>query len=136
MGIVKNDAGITDFVAPDGGWGWVVAFSSLMIHFIMDGITYSLGTYLSVFVEYFNVSYGEASIVHSLLPAVTLVSGPIASILTNKYGCRLTTIIGSFVAALGFVLSFFVKKFFFLYLTIGVVVGKFKKIFQIKNSKF
>jgi hypothetical protein len=26
-----------DVIAPDGGWGWVVVFSSFMIHFIMDG---------------------------------------------------------------------------------------------------
>jgi len=24
-------------MVPDGGWGWVVVFSSFMIHFIMDG---------------------------------------------------------------------------------------------------
>jgi hypothetical protein len=24
-------------VVPDGGWGWVIVFASLMIHFIMDG---------------------------------------------------------------------------------------------------
>jgi hypothetical protein len=22
---------------PDGGWGWVIVFASLMIHLIMDG---------------------------------------------------------------------------------------------------
>jgi MCP family monocarboxylic acid transporter-like MFS transporter 14 len=43
--------------------------------------------------------------------------------LTNKFGCRLTTIIGSFIAFLGFFLSCFVTKFFYLYLTIGVIVG-------------
>lgn len=24
-------------IVPDGGWGWMVVFASLMIHFIMDG---------------------------------------------------------------------------------------------------
>jgi hypothetical protein len=24
-------------VVPDGGWGWIIVFASLMIHFIMDG---------------------------------------------------------------------------------------------------
>ena len=61
--------------APDGGWGWVVVISSFLIHFIMDGITYSLGTYLPIFTEFFNISHGAASIVHSLLPAITLGSG-------------------------------------------------------------
>ena len=61
--------------APDGGWGWVVVISSFLIHFIMDGITYSLGTYLPIFTEFFDISHGAASVVHSLLPAITLGSG-------------------------------------------------------------
>ncbi len=24
-------------IVPDGGWGWVIVFSSFMIHFVMDG---------------------------------------------------------------------------------------------------
>lgn len=31
------NAGVPDAIVPDGGWGWVVVFSSFMIHFIMDG---------------------------------------------------------------------------------------------------
>jgi fucose permease len=68
----------------------------------MDGVTYSLGTFLTYFTEEYHVSYAEASFVHSLLPAITYMSGPIASIFTNKYGCRITTIIGTVVAAFGF----------------------------------
>ena len=97
---------------------------SLLISFLLDGVTYSLGTFLTPFTEEYNVSYAEASIVHSLLPAVTYLSGPIASIFTNKYGCRLTTIIGTFIAAFGFFISYFVKSFYFLYLTIGLIAGK------------
>jgi hypothetical protein len=119
-----NENVVGNYKAPDGGWGWVVVASSLIIHFVMDGITYALGTYLTVFVESFGVSQGEASIVHSLLPAVTLSTGPIASILTNRFGCRNTTIIGTLIAFLGFLISIFVRKFFFLYITIGVIVGK------------
>ena len=28
-------------VVPDGGWGWIIVFASLMIHFIMDGFVLS-----------------------------------------------------------------------------------------------
>jgi len=58
------------------------------------------------------------------LPAVTLFSGPIASIFTNKYGCKWTTVIGAVIASFGFFLSYFVKEFFYFYITIGVIVGK------------
>lgn len=118
-----------NFTPPDGGWGWVIVFSSFMIHLIMDGITYSLGTYLNVFTDFFNVSHGAASVIHALLPAVTLGSGPIASIFTNRYGCRLTTFYGAIVAGVGFILAFVVNYFtssptiISLYITIGIIVG-------------
>lgn len=111
------------WVAPDGGWGWVVVFSSFIIHMIMDGITYSMGTYLTLFTEHFNVSHGAVSVIHALLPAVTLSCGPISSMFTNRFGCRMTTIIGSLIASLGFVMSYFVTSFYYLYFTVGIVVG-------------
>ena len=42
---------------------WVIfifQIASFIIHMIMDGITYSLGTYLTLFTENFNVSHGAA----------------------------------------------------------------------------
>lgn len=66
---------LENYIPPDGGWGWVVVWASFVIHFIMDGIIYSLGTYLTAFIEDFHVSHGEASLVHSLLPAITLSTG-------------------------------------------------------------
>ena len=112
-----------NFIAPDGGWGWVIVLASLLIHFLMDGVTYALGTFLPLFVDEFKVSHAEASFVHSLLPAVTLFSGPIASIFTNKYGCKMTTIIGAVISSFGFFISFFVRNIFMLYFSIGVVAG-------------
>jgi MFS family permease len=42
---------------------------------------------------------------------------------TNKLGCRLTTIIGSLIASLGFILSYFATSIWYLYITIGLIVG-------------
>jgi hypothetical protein len=75
MTVVNENNLNKNFKAPDGGWGWIIVISSFLIHFIMDGITYSLGTYLTIFVETFKIPYVEASFIHSLLPAVTLSCG-------------------------------------------------------------
>lgn len=120
--ISKNVINI-NYNPPDGGWGWMIVVSSLIIHLIMDGITYSLGTYLTNFIQQFRITRSEASIVHALLPSITLICGPIGSIFTNKIGCRNTIIFGSLIAALGFFISFFVKNFFLLYISIGLIVG-------------
>ena len=42
----ENNEFFSQYKAPDGGWGWVIVFSSLDIHIIMDGITYSLGKFI------------------------------------------------------------------------------------------
>ena len=46
-----------------------------------------------------------------------------ASYLTNMVGWTLTTIIGSVIAAAGFMLSAFVPSVHFLYITAGVMIG-------------
>jgi len=33
----NTDLAFPGAIVPDGGWGWVIVFSSFMIHFIMDG---------------------------------------------------------------------------------------------------
>lgn len=48
MSIEATNTNTKKFVAPDGGWGWVIVLSSLIIHVIMDGITYALGVVLTV----------------------------------------------------------------------------------------
>ena len=52
-----------------------------------------------------------------------IFEGPIGSSLTNRFGCRITTIFGATIATIGFVLSVFAERLFVLYITIGFVVG-------------
>ena len=59
----------------DGGWGWFVLFASFAIHFVMDGLTYSLGIYLNIFQQEFKVPVSRISLMYSLLPASTLLIG-------------------------------------------------------------
>ncbi|CAF5047060.1 unnamed protein product, partial [Rotaria sp. Silwood1] len=63
-------------VVIDGGWGWIIVFASLMIHFIMDGITYSMGDlFLRPMIENLNKPRGSVSTIFGILPAITLVTG-------------------------------------------------------------
>ncbi|VDO76553.1 unnamed protein product [Onchocerca flexuosa] len=49
----------------------------------------------------FDASNTKASVIISLLTGLNLGMGPIASAVTNKYGCRVTTILGSLIATIG-----------------------------------
>ncbi|XP_055371140.1 monocarboxylate transporter 14 [Condylostylus longicornis] len=108
---------------PDGGWGWVVAFASFMIHIVTDGITYSFGMFYVEFLLYFNEGKGYTSLILSILVGVTLCSGPISSSFVNRYGCRAVTIAGAILASICMIISMFAKNVLTLIFTIGIGTG-------------
>lgn len=105
--VVEEDAEDVDgeSTAPDGGWGWVVVIASFMIHLIADGATFSFGVIYVELLQYFKESRGYTAWIGGLFMAMPLLSGPLASSLADRYGCRAVTIVGSVLAAIGFVLS-------------------------------
>lgn len=108
---------------PDGGWGWVVVFASFIVNLIADGITFSFGVIYVEFLNYFGEGKGKTAWIGSLFMAMPLLSGPIASFLTDRYGCRKVTIAGSILACIGFVLSAFSNSMEMLFLTFGILAG-------------
>lgn len=118
-----EEVSIAEARPPDGGWGWVVVFASFMVNLIADGITFSFGVFFPHFLEYFGEGKGKTAWIAGIFMAMPLLSGPIASFLTDRYGCRRMTIFGSILAALGFVISAFVDNMETLFLTFGIMAG-------------
>lgn len=118
-----EELSIAEARPPDGGWGWVVVFASFMVNLIADGITFSFGVFFPHFLEYFGEGKGKTAWIAGIFMAMPLLSGPIASFLTDRYGCRIVTICGSILAALGFVISAFVDNMETLFLTFGIMAG-------------
>lgn len=119
----KDDIDDDGFTPPDGGWGWAVVFSSFMIHVIADGVTYTFGIFYTEFLKHFQDSKGATAWITSIMVGTTFCIGPIASGLTNKYGCRTVTIAGSFLATTGLLLSLVAPNIICLYFTIGLCTG-------------
>ncbi|UJR17515.1 hypothetical protein I4U23_004410 [Adineta vaga] len=70
-----------------------------------------------------SLSRAWVSSILSILPAVTLGAGPIATVFTNRYGCRVVAIAGACIASFGFFLSCWWANIWFYYITIGVIGG-------------
>ena len=51
------------------------------------------------------------------------MAGPIASAVTNKFGCRRATMFGTVLAASGFIASYFATSLDYLILSLGIVSG-------------
>ncbi|CAB3367999.1 Hypothetical predicted protein [Cloeon dipterum] len=108
----------------DGGWGWVVVVCSLALSLILDGISYSFGLIYKELLKEFHESKSKTSWVNALFLAVPLLSGPLASNLVERFGCRSMTILGGVLGAAGFVLSAVVgSSIEVLLLTYGVITG-------------
>lgn len=108
---------------PDGGWGWVVVFASFMVNLIADGITFSFGVIYVELLKYFGEGKAKTAWIGSLFMAMPLLSGPIASFLTDRYGCRKVTIVGSILASIGFFISSFTDSIEMLFFTFGIFAG-------------
>ncbi|KAJ9587826.1 hypothetical protein L9F63_018750 [Diploptera punctata] len=108
---------------PDGGWGWVIVFASLVISMVADGISFSFGLLYIEFLKHFGESKSKTSWIGSLFMAVPLLSGPIGSALVDRYGCRTMTMLGGLISGIGFILSALVNSIELMYLTFGVIAG-------------
>ena len=69
---------------PDGGWGWVVVLSSFLIHFIVGGICYSFGIFLSPLVENFESDRGTVVWASSLASGIGMLEGKIENEATAR----------------------------------------------------
>lgn len=108
---------------PDGGWGWMVVFASLMICLISDGISFSFGLLYIEFLKEFQESKSKTAWIGSLFMAVPLILGPVGSALVDKFGCRKMTIVGGIISGLGFIISSFAESIEMVFFTFGFLSG-------------
>jgi len=123
--IHSNSSSNTNYsiVTPDGGYGWVVVAASFFVNMIADGVTFSFGIMFEQFQDDFGSSSAATAGVVSMFHAVPLMTGPIATWLTDRYGCKAVTIVGAILAAAGFLMAAFSHHIGLLYLFFGVVAG-------------
>ncbi|XP_014487215.1 PREDICTED: uncharacterized protein LOC106751007 [Dinoponera quadriceps] len=119
----NSSLGLCEPRPPDGGWGWVVVAAAFMVNLIGDGITFSFGVIFVEFLNYFGAGKSKTAWIGSLFMAMPLLSGPVASFLAGRYGCRKVSIVGSVMATAGFVVSSYANSMAVLVLTFGIVAG-------------
>ncbi|KPP58967.1 monocarboxylate transporter 3-like [Scleropages formosus] len=109
--------------APDGGWGWAVLLSC----FVVTGFSYAFPKAVSVYFKElmrdFGVGYSDTAWISSIMLAMLYGSGPVSSIMVNKFGCRPVMLFGGLLASAGMVAASFTTNIVQLYLTAGVATG-------------
>ncbi|XP_077977521.1 monocarboxylate transporter 12-like [Glandiceps talaboti] len=116
---VKSDA----VEPPDGGYGWVVAISGMMVMVLNGGAFYASGIFLVEFVQYFQQGVKDAAWIGAVVGCIYVSIGPLSAVLTKRFGTRVVLMIGGILSLLGFVLSVFAPSLTVLYCTFGGLVG-------------
>lgn len=88
-------------IAPDGGYGWVVLVASFLCSFLIDGVLFSYGNFMTVLQQDLNVSLTEISMIPSVSMGVYLMFGPLFSALVNRFGFRPVAFCGGVIASIG-----------------------------------
>ncbi|XP_051530741.1 monocarboxylate transporter 3 [Myxocyprinus asiaticus] len=108
---------------PDGGWGWAV----LLGGFVITGFSYAFPKAISVYFKElmrdFDCGYSDTAWISSIMLAMLYGSGPVSSIMVNKFGCRPVMLIGGLLASGGMIGASFTTNIIQLYLTAGVITG-------------
>lgn len=109
--------------APDGGWGWAVCFGSFLINFVLDGTMFSFGVLLIELLDYFGEGKAKTAWVGSSLLGMSMLMGPIVSMLLERYSCRQITIAGTLISVVAFIISTFSPSIEILIVTYGILGG-------------
>lgn len=108
---------------PDGGWGWVVVIAAFVTNLIADGVTFTFGIIYVDLLRYFGEGKSKTAWIGGLFMSMPLISGPIASYLTDRFGCRRVCMFGSILSAFGFVVSSYAESIELLIFTFGIISG-------------
>lgn len=133
--------------APDGGWGWVVGVAFFLVEMFTYGSIKSFGIFLQDLMEEFGESNSRVSWIVSIAVFVmtfngepgwyqqlssnsvhlTIVysfsSGPLSSVLTNRFGFQLVVSTGGLLIFSGVIATTFTTSVNQIYVTYGLITG-------------
>ncbi|GBN37066.1 Monocarboxylate transporter 14 [Araneus ventricosus] len=108
---------------PDQAKGWVIAMACFWINFIMLGLARTAGVLYVALIELYGVNREAATTPFSIRVCVRNFTGPLIGILGLKYGIRISTAVGGFIAAMGGILCFFAPDVFWITVFWGIIHG-------------
>ncbi|KAG7167254.1 uncharacterized protein LOC121868597 [Homarus americanus] len=115
---------VMEFTPPDGGYGWVVAFSACFINMWIVGFMKSYGVlYVEIRSAFPEASAYHTSWVPSLLSTVGLITAPVTGTLCRRFTSRKVSVVGGLMCFLGLVLGSISTTMNQLILSLGLLTG-------------
>ncbi|GFR91677.1 monocarboxylate transporter [Elysia marginata] len=107
----------------DVGWSWVVALAAHMTCSLVGGLVYTGGVLLDEFQSEFDQPRSTVSLAPSCQIGLYQIGGPLASLLTNRFGSRVVIVIGTLTSSLALMIASWSPNSTVLILTYGVLCG-------------
>ncbi|XP_061565232.1 monocarboxylate transporter 7 [Cololabis saira] len=109
--------------APDGGWGWAVAAAFFVVEVFTYGTIKIFGIFLLDLMEEFKETNSRVSWIVSICVFVMTFFGPLASVMTNRFGFQFVVMTGGLLICSGTIATSFVTSINQIFITYGLVTG-------------
>uniref|UniRef100_A0AAQ4QMG7 Solute carrier family 16 member 3 n=1 Tax=Gasterosteus aculeatus aculeatus TaxID=481459 RepID=A0AAQ4QMG7_GASAC len=83
----------------------------------------AVSVFFKELIREFDVGYSDTAWISSILLAMLYGTGPLCSVLVNRFGCRPVMMVGGLFASLGMILASFATSIIHIYLCTGVITG-------------
>nr|XP_054924044.1 monocarboxylate transporter 3-like [Dermacentor andersoni] len=107
----------------DSRWSWITAFFCAWVLFLAMATPRMAGIFFYGIVETFGATRKEASWPLSLAGTFTVLGGPIAGYLCQRFSCRAVLLVCSPLAGIGVCLCYLARDILFITISLGILHG-------------
>lgn len=116
--------------APDGGWGWVVAWAACLVYVILGGIERSYGVWYIEILDRYEASSAFTEWLIGVHVSLRLISFPCISMLYARHSLQRLGLIGGVIMSASVFASAFADTFVSLFICFGVIGGLGSSLLQ------
>ncbi|MGH7913801.1 MAG: MCT family MFS transporter [Candidatus Binataceae bacterium] len=107
----------------DSPRAWLTVTAGFLACFALFGVTYSFGAFFKPMAQEFGATREAVSAIFSITAALYFALGPLTGYLSDRFGPRPVVAAGALIAGGGVILTAFIPRLWFAYLTYGLGVG-------------
>ncbi|KAK2585103.1 hypothetical protein KPH14_008615 [Odynerus spinipes] len=107
----KNPNASDDFVAPDGGWGWMIVVAAGFSNFCILPVVQSFGLLFRDRFLQLGINYSETTTIINMNSAVTACIGLLNGPLFKRYSYRQVSFVGALICAMSITILSTTKTF-------------------------